>query len=165
MGFNRYRPHVLILPEDSANSQIATGFLLSLETFALAKLRILPVGRGWQKCLDQFATTELPGMNLYPHRHLIILIDFDGEKARRDFVMSCVPADLKNRVFVLGSLTNPEELKRAQLGNYEEIGSRLAQDCRARTNLVWSHELLEHNASELDRLRETIWPILEEPAN
>jgi hypothetical protein len=42
----------------------------------------------------------------------------------------------------------------------EEMGSALARDCRDETNATWSHELLQHNANELARLREHVRPIL-----
>lgn len=31
MSVNKYKPHVLVLPEDDANRQLANGFLLGLE--------------------------------------------------------------------------------------------------------------------------------------
>jgi hypothetical protein len=62
-------------------------------------------------------------------------------------------------VFILGTLTEPEALKR-DLGSYETIGLALAQDCRDETDTTWGHDLLRHNAGELERLRETVRPIL-----
>ena len=45
-------------------------------------------------------------------------------------------------------------------GDYDTIGSALAKDCRDETDTIWNHNLLRHNASELDRLREHVRPIL-----
>ena len=70
------------------------------------------------------------------------------------------PQDLTDRVFILGALDKPEALKQANLGSYEDIGSAMAKDCREGTDRIWGHELLRHNASELDRLREHVRPIL-----
>lgn len=36
----------------------------------------------------------------------------------------------------------------------------MAEDCREGTNTMWDHELLRHNAGELERLRKRVRPIL-----
>ena len=65
-----------------------------------------------------------------------------------------------DRVFVLGALTEPEELRTARLGTYETIGMKMAKDCRDQTDTTWGHNLLRHNASEIGRLRDRVRPIL-----
>ncbi len=62
-------------------------------------------------------------------------------------------------MFVLGVWSEPEDL-RADLGSYETIGLALARDCREETDQTWEHCLLQHNAAELMRLRESVRPIL-----
>ena len=70
---------------------------------------------------------------------------------------SVIPDNLVGRVFVLGSKTNPEALKRAfQASSLEDIGSGMAKDCRDGTDVVWSHDLLIHNKDELERLRQRV---------
>lgn len=54
----------------------------------------------------------------------------------------------------------PEALRTAGLGSYETIGRELARDCREDTDAIWRHDLLRHNASEVDRLRRHVRPIL-----
>lgn len=49
---------------------------------------------------------------------------------------------------------------KADLGNYEAIGLKMARDCREETNATGGHRLLQHNSSELDRLRVKVRPIL-----
>jgi hypothetical protein len=78
---------------------------------------------------------------------------------RLDEAKAAIPARLTDRVFVLGVLTKPEEIK-ASLGSYETIGMALAKDCREGTDTIWGHALLQHNAGELVRLREHVRPIL-----
>ncbi len=81
--------------------------------------------------------------------------------------MNYTPCDVKGkipehpteRVFVLGTLSEREDLK-GDLGPYEVIGSSMAQDCREDTDKIWGHLLLRHNAGELARLREQVRPIL-----
>jgi hypothetical protein len=40
-------------------------------------------------------------------------------------------------VFILGALSEPEALKRADLGSYESIGLAMAKDCREETERIW----------------------------
>ena len=98
-------------------------------------------------------------MDKWPQRFMILLIDFDSQPNRLETAKAEIPIRLMERVFILGTLTEPEELK-ADLGSYNTIGSDLANDCLKETRTVWSHSLLRHNAQELDRLREYVRPIL-----
>lgn len=50
---NKYKPHVLVLPEDDANRQIANGFLLNSNLNRNA-IQILPIAGGWLKVVDTF---------------------------------------------------------------------------------------------------------------
>ena len=90
---------------------------------------------------------------------MVLLIDFDGDVARLQYVRDRIPEHLTDRVYVLGALNEPEDLK-AALGSYETIGLAMARDCREETETTWGHALLRHNASELTRLREHVRPIL-----
>ena len=70
---------------------------------------------------------------------------------------SVIPDNLVGRVFVLGSKTNQEALKRAfQALSLEDIGSGMARDCRGGTDVGWSHDLLIYNKDELERLRQRV---------
>ena len=90
---------------------------------------------------------------------MILLIDFDGREERLQYAKARIPERLIGRVFILGALSEPESL-RANLGSYETIGLALARDCREETDTTWGHDLLRHNASELDRLRGSVLSIL-----
>jgi hypothetical protein len=92
-----------------------------------------------------------------------LLIDLDGIEGRLDEAKTRIPADLADRVFILGTLTTPDALKQAKLGSFENIGMAMAKDCREGTNSIWGHELLIHNAGEIDRLRKHLRPILFPP--
>jgi len=91
---------------------------------------------------------------------IVLLVDLDGHEERLKRVKAEIPPHLVERVFVLGTLTKPEALRLAGLGSYEEIGFAMATDCRDGTDAVWSHDLLRHNATELERLRIHAGPIL-----
>ncbi|MGD0776052.1 MAG: hypothetical protein ABSC05_24820 [Candidatus Solibacter sp.] len=157
MSINRHKPHVLVLPEDDANRQLANGFLLhpSLST----QIQVLEVAGGWTKVLDLFRSDHVHTMAAYPNRSMVLLIDLDGRQGRLDQAKESIPDTLKDRVFVLGVWTEPEALK-ANLGSYEKIGLAMAEDCREDTTATWGHELLRHNSGEMERLRQKVRPIL-----
>lgn len=158
MSVNKYQPHVLVLPEDDANRQLANGFLLD-QSLLTRKIQVLEEVGGWTRVLERFKSDHVIEMYRYPYRSMVLLIDFDGEGDRLDDAKAAIPNDLSERVFVLGALSKPEALRRA-LGDYETIGLALAKDCREETDTFWRHDLLRHNARELDRLREHVRPIL-----
>src|SRR5262249_13953650 len=158
MSVNRYQPHVLVLPEDDANRQLANGFLLD-QSLSTRKIQVLEEAGGWNEVLNRFRSDHIIEMHRYPHRFMVLLIDFDGREDRLDNAKAIIPDHLKDRVFILGTWSEPEAL-RQDLGSYETIGLKMAKDCREETDTTWGHNLLRHNASELDRLRMHVRPIL-----
>jgi hypothetical protein len=160
MAVNRYLPHVLLLPEDDANRQVATGFHLQVSPAKQRQMQVFPVAGGWTEVLQLFETEYAPEMDSCPSRYVVLLIDFDGFQNRLETARSRIPEHLTNRVFILGAWTEPEDLRRAGLGSYETIGKAMAEDCRNGTNTIWGHDLLRHNADEISRLRQRILPIL-----
>ena len=115
---------------------------------------------GWTQVLERFKSDHVVGMNRYSGRFMVLLIDCDGDETRLTKAKAEIPEHLTERVFILGTMTNPEALRQANLGSYEGIGLAMAEDCREGTDTIWGHDLLRHNASELDRLREHVRPIL-----
>jgi len=158
MSVNRHQPHVFVLPEDDANRQMANGFTLHWSLIP-RRMQVLEEAGGWLQVLERFKTDQVVGMSQFADRFVILLIDFDGREDRIQAVRAEIPEPLRNRVFVLGTLTQPEELRQA-LGTYETIGLAMAKDCQEGTNATWSHRLLSHNAVELDRLRSQVSPFL-----
>lgn len=158
MSVNRDLPHVFVLPEDDANRQLANGFHLELDLTRQMQV-LLPAG-GWNQVLKRFLSDHVVGMERNLKRFMVLLIDFDGRKERLTQAKTEIPEHLTNRVFIPGALSEPEDLKRANLGSYETIGLAMAKDCRDETERIWGHDLLQHNASELCRLREHVRPIL-----
>jgi len=158
MSVNRYQPHVLVLPEDDANRQLANSFLLD-RNLSTWRIQVLVEAGGWSDVLERFLSDQVVDMDRYPKRFMILLIDFDGREDRLQYAKSRIPERLTERVFILGALTEPEAL-RADLGSYEAIGLEMARDCREETNKTWGHRLLRHNERELDRLRASVRPIL-----
>jgi hypothetical protein len=151
---NRYQPHLLVLPEDRANRQLAIGFLLG-EGLIAGQIQVRPEAGGWMEVLKRFES-EVRGMEKYAHRFAVLLVDFDGRNDRLDNVKAVIPGHLAERVFVLGVWTEPEALK----GSLERIGTELANDCRDGTSKKWDDELLKHNEGEVARLRQRVRPFL-----
>ncbi|MEQ9237866.1 hypothetical protein [Coleofasciculus sp. E2-BRE-01] len=159
MSPNQYKPHILVLPEDDANRQIANGFLQSPNLNARA-IQVLPPAGGWQRTVEQFINDYVPTMRKFSQRMMVLLIDFDNRENRLSYAQSQIPDDLKERVFILGVQSEPENLKRDINKSFEEIGDVLAQDCSDNTNELWEHELLKHNKTELERMIVSVKPFL-----
>jgi len=159
MGANKALPHVHVLPEDDANRQLAKGFSLSLDESVSRQFQVLNPAGGWTKVLERFKSDHVGGMDKYQNRFLVLLFDFDGVEGRLEKAEGYIPAHLRDRVFVLGAWTEPEDL-RNDLGSYEAIGEAAAKDCREETSRAWGHTLLKHNADEVRRLREHVRLIL-----
>jgi hypothetical protein len=158
MSVNNYRPHVLVLPEDRANADIANGFLLN-PSLDERSIQVLPYARGWLTVIEKFKGIA-PTMRQYLDRRVVLLIDFDGDADRLDYVMGEIPDDLRNRVFVLGVFSEPEKLKSSLGQNFEGIGETLAMNCSDNIDELWLHELLKHNQSEVARLTSSVKPFL-----
>jgi hypothetical protein len=124
-----------------------------------SKIRVLEEAGGWKETLDRFCSIYAAEMDRFPARFMILIIDFDGKLDRLDLAKRRVPEHLADRVFILGALNEPEDLKKV-LGSYETIGLAIARDCRQGTDTIWADPQLRHNAAEIARLREQVSPIL-----
>jgi hypothetical protein len=157
MSVNKHRPHILVLPEDDANRQIALGFTRNLDT---RSIQIMPIADGWKKAIDQLINDYASRMREFPERRIVLLIDFDCVQDRLTYAQSLIPEDLIDRVFVIGVLSNPEDLKKTLKQNFESIGESLAKDCSKNTDKAWGHDLLKHNQTELARMVRSVKPFL-----
>jgi hypothetical protein len=79
---------------------------------------------------DDFVTDHLNDMRKFKQRIIVLLVDSENDPKRLQRMRELIPADLENRVFVLGVLTEPEALKQKGLGSYDEIGKKMADECR-----------------------------------
>ena len=151
MSVNKYQPHIFVLPEDEANREIANGFLLH-HSVNLRSIQVLPNAGGWSKVKDLFYTVHAPEMDRFTCRHMVLLVDFDRDGSRFNQILKIVPAHLMKRVAIIGVWSEPEDLRRVGFTNTEELGTRLADECRSQQRQTWEHELLRHNLSELERI-------------
>ena len=106
----------------------------ALDPASLRQMQVLSEVGGWIEVLDHFNLDHVAGMDRYTDRFMVLLIDFDGNAERLNDAKTRIPERLAERVFILGALSEPEDLKRAGLGSYEAIGSAMAQDCREETD-------------------------------
>lgn len=157
MSVNSYKPHILVLPEDDANRQIANGFTRNLNSKAI---QVVPIANGWKKAVEELTNVYAPGMRQFPQRMIVLLIDFDEDENRLSYVKDQIPEDIKERVFIVGAQSDPENLRKATKKRLEDIGEALAKDCFDNTNELWGHDLLKHNKLELDRMVLSVKPFL-----
>lgn len=159
MSVNKYSPHILVLPEDRADSDIANGFLLHPQLNEKS-IQVLPYVGGWRAVVENFITNFIPTMRQYPKRWFVLLIDFDRDEGRLDYIKKRIPDDVRDRVFVLGALSNPEELRSSLGQSLESIGESLSSNCSDNTDELWEHPLLRHNRTELERMISSVKPFL-----
>ncbi|MFZ2278131.1 MAG: hypothetical protein WAW39_10040 [Prosthecobacter sp.] len=164
MSANNYLPHLLVLPEDDANRQILVGFR-NHHAVNFRKMDVQNIAGGWLVAVKLVKDEHVPLMRKFPKRHVLLVIDFDGHSERRDQILSEIPAELKSRFYILSCSDEPEALLaslastgiRAEEGSkLETLGKRLATDCDQNTNETWGHDMLAHNATELERLKTNV---------
>lgn len=154
MSVNKERPHLVVIPEDEANRQIMTGFLGHLDVNS-RQVQVESVARGWANVLDQFEADHIGPARRYQERHILLMIDFDGQGERRHRrAKEKIPDDLDRRVFVLGVSSEPENLRATTSKSLGAIGEALAAGCVGQFEEdLWSNELLRHNEAELARMK------------
>ena len=161
MNVNIYKPHVLLVPEDAANRQLAVGFQ-NHEAVADRLINIRKPAGGWEKVLDVFQVEYVPLLRNSPLALVIMLIDFDDKDIdqRRKLFADKIPDEFRSRVFVIGAKDEPESLKREFKRTLEDIGKVLAHECFEGQFNLWAHSHLSHNSEELKRLVAAVKPIL-----
>ena len=127
MSINKYKKHVYILPEDEHDQDLANGFVR--HPSCIGRLDILKPAGGWNKALDSLNDVHAKEMRRFTDRYMVLLVDFDNVSNRREDAEKRVPADLKERVFLIGSQKEPKDLS-IELGiSRVKIGFKLAQEC------------------------------------
>ncbi|TVQ94686.1 MAG: hypothetical protein EA400_01005 [Chromatiaceae bacterium] len=163
MSINRYQKHILVLPEDDANRQLAVGFVQH-PTVRPRSLQILGPAGGWPALRDQLHHQQLPGLARFQNRQLLLLCDFDERPTRRAEVLGELPATAAQRVFVVGVWSEPEDLRTA-LGHrgLEAIGQELADHCcqpDPHAEALFEHPLLRYNRDEVARMAKCLRPFV-----
>lgn len=157
MAVNRFEPHILFLAEDSANSDILNGIQLSVPFNKQRQMQILPACGGWIKVKRKFEDNYIAYLRNNSTGYVVLVVDFDRDENRAEEIRKSVPVDVQDRVFVFGAWEEPEKIK---LGILEDVGKKLAEDCKSGTNDTWKLEAFGHNAIELARFRKAACEIL-----
>jgi hypothetical protein len=111
MGLNKEKPHLIIIPEDDKDRQLAVGF--EFEVKNTKQIYIERNAGGWVRACEFFSQEYLSSMNRYPGRYVVLLIDFDERDSNRlADVQKMLPSGFEDRVFVIGSRKDPEQLKK-----------------------------------------------------
>jgi hypothetical protein len=156
MAVNKNRPHVVLIPEDDKDRQFAVGFR---DYFAVAENRfdIRNCAAGVEKVRDYLVNEGIGYLQRHAEGLLILLIDFDNKlEIRRARFDEAIPAELKDRVFVIGSIDKPERLTKAIGISAEKLGKKLAEECDLGKYELWQHEHLSHNEPEVRRLQQLV---------
>ncbi len=152
MSVNVYQPHLLVIPEDEANRDIVNGFSCCVK-INHRQFWVKPPAGGWIKGRDQLYELAKGYMRRYDQSYAVLIVDFDNEKDRGSQIRDELPEEVRDRVFVIGALTDPESLKRATGLRFEELGGKIAEGCIELNDVFWrQQELLSHNLQEVCRL-------------
>jgi len=155
MSVNKERPHLLVIPEDDANRQLIEGFR-NHPSVDPRKIHVENVAGGWFKALEKFRDSHVILMRRYEMRHVLIMIDFDEVENRLAKAKEYLPDEVKNRVFILGSFSDPEKLASSLKMSKEDVGFALAEACVSVSSELWQSQLLDHNQVELARMKASI---------
>ena len=164
MSVNRSKPHLIVIPEDKADQDIVNGFSNCLELNERQFVVKKPAG-GWEKGRARLLELSDSHLREYPDSHAVLVIDFDKYNDRGSEIRKQVPEGVRDRVFVIGVLSNPEELKRSININFERIGTQIAKGCKESNTDFWQHQLLAHNLEVIRRLSRAVRDIFFNPAN
>jgi hypothetical protein len=63
-------------------------------------------------------------------------------------------------VFIIGTLSEPEVLKKSLKSSLERIGEMVAEDCFESSQKIWQHDQLKHNYIEVKRLKSALFDVV-----
>ena len=160
---------LLILSEDDAYRDLANGFA---EYFAIARRRISvpPPAKGGGRKLLKLLQEKVEAVRKNLYSHVLLLFDLDGKPEHNlGKILSQIPDDIKDRVYVLCALDEAEYIKSdLRLSKFEAIGEQLAASCDQGTynhpSAPWQCSQLKHNKAELGRLAGAVRPFIFLPA-
>jgi len=159
LSVNKFKPHLLILPEDQAVKDVVVGAVESIRVKPAANLSIEKLLGGWRKLKDRLPECE-KYLGQYPEGRLLFIIDLDRDPKRPKEVQAWIQGEFADRIFLLSSFHEPEALQRELTGSLEMIGGTLVDDCPDDQSEAWAHSHLEHNKPELERFMASCRPIL-----
>ena len=143
---NKYRWHVVVIPEDDATRQLGNGLANAFSEMG-RRIKFLPVSRGWKRAVECVKSLDL---NSNSFRRVLLIIDFDKNKDRLESIKAKEDfSEFRDRIFILGCFKEAEDLKELlSERNLEEVGKILASNCN-----YWDSPLLLTCRSDACRLK------------
>lgn len=164
MSANKYRKHLVILPEDQAYATMARGFK-NYYRIRAENLEIKKVCGGWKKVFEMLASTYVPLMEQNPDMHVLCMIDFDYHRKSRQNILTQYEANLLQRIYLLGCRQEAEDFKRdMKHGKLEAFGTLLAEAC-VNSDITsgsnpWLSDQLKENGHEIEKIRHNLGMII-----
>jgi hypothetical protein len=117
---------------------------------------VAPAG-GWLKALEKLRTEYFAVLERNLNCRVLVLIDCDQDPNRIVEAIGTMPEHLRERIFVLGTLRDPESLQSAMKMTLETIGEQIANECFEEEANVWKHPDLIHNQPEVASLKQSLF--------
>lgn len=146
---NKYRWHIVVIPEDDATRQLGNGLINTFPDIAKF-IKVLPVTRGWKRAVECVESLNLKN---FSQRRVLLIIDFDKNKDRLEAIKAKEDfSEFKDKIFIIGCFNEAEDLKRlVGRTNLEQVGQILGSDCE-----YWNNPLLLNCRDDACRLKEEI---------
>ena len=166
MSVNKYKKHVMVYAEDEATKQLAESFLND-DGFDLRRVTLQKC-QGWKDAVER---AKRDGQLDKGERRAVVLIDLDGASTRVTDIKNAVPADLQERIFIIGWTGCIEQLKinaNCRGIGFQKLGEQLAADFRGSCAGIWTNQAFvqmhepdtKTGASECQRLRQHVLPLI-----
>ena len=110
MSANKYTQHLIVIPEDQAIRDIVNGFSTCLDANE-RQFYVYDLARGWERGKETLLELSKGYMREYPNSYAVLIVDFDGNAHRGSEIKNQVPEEVRDRVFVVGVLNEPENLR------------------------------------------------------
>jgi hypothetical protein len=118
---------------------------------------VYDLARGWERGKETLLKLSKGYMREYPSSYALLIVDFDGNAHRGSEIKNQIPEEVRDRVFVVGVLNEPENLKNSTGMKFEQLGLQIAEGCKDSNIDFWERqELLAHNVDEIRRLSKAV---------
>jgi hypothetical protein len=118
---------------------------------------VYDLARGWERGKETLLKLSKGYMREYPSSYALLIVDFDGNAHRGSEIKNQIPEEVRDRVFVVGVLNEPVNLKNSTGMKFEQLGLQIAEGCKDSNIDFWERqELLAHNVDEIRRLSKAV---------
>jgi hypothetical protein len=118
---------------------------------------VYDLARGWERGKETLLKLSKGYMREYPSSYALLIVDFDRNAHRGSEIKNQIPEEVRDRVFVVGVLNEPVNLKNSTGMKFEQLGLQIAEGCKDSNIDFWERqELLAHNVDEIRRLSKAV---------